>query len=77
MKDVNVYLYKMIIWVGLLIPNRKVIKFISAEEIDIVRDWVAEMLNGNALCIVDYKEKIRCVDRTNIRDITVKQIKKL
>ena len=73
----NKYLYKIIIWTGILIPNRKAIKFISIDGIDEIRNKIAAMLDGNALCITNNKGIIRCIDRTNIRDITIKQIKKL
>lgn len=77
MKDVNVYLYKMIVKTGLILPTYKVIKFIAAAEIDEERDWIADELNGNALCVVDYKDRLHCIDRTEIKSITIKQIKKL
>lgn len=73
----NTYLYKMIIKMGFIFPTYKVIKFISAAGIDRERDWIADELNGNALCVVDYKNRLHCIDRTEIKSITIKQIKEL
>ena len=76
--DVAVYLYRMVIWTGVFIPHCKIIKLVFAEDdINKIRNWIAGLLDKNALCLVDNKEKIHCIDRTEIRKITIKQIKKL
>ena len=78
MKDVNVYLYKMIIKTGLILPTYKVIKFTAAAEIDEERDWIIDELNGNIfLGVVDYKNKLHCLSRAEIKSITIKKIKKV
>ena len=76
--NVTLYLYKIIIWTGLFIPHCKVIKLFSAEDdMSKIKEWIAGLLDGNALCLVDNKRRVHCIDRAEIRNITIKQIKKL
>lgn len=73
-KDGKIYKYKMVIWKGMIIPTRKVIKFLSWNNLQEVQKWLLESLDGNAIAIKDIDDKLYCLDRTNIRSITVKEM---
>lgn len=73
-KDDKIHKYKMVIWKGMIIPTRKVIKFLCWNNLEEVRKWLLECLDGNAIAIKDINDKLHCLDRTNIRSITVKEM---
>lgn len=73
-KDGKMHKYKIVIWKGLIIPTRKVIIFLSWANLQEVQKWLLESLDGNAIAIKDINDKLYCLDRTNIRNITVKEM---
>ena len=72
---IEMHKYKAIIWKGLIIPTREVIKFLSLGDLEEVRRWLSESLDGNAITIKNVKNEIYCLDRADIRKIIVKEIK--